>query len=371
VLGQQVWLTTAVERAAGPEDLRRALDRLEFTVPSPAVASHVTLRAICLDRRTGRVLHDVRLFDVDQPIVLCSTNSYASPTPCIEAGRLYADFGAMGTACVDTSTGKILWSRHLVVEHQVGPGSSPIIHGDHLILVRDGCYEQYVTALDKATGHAVWRTDRPPMNTRVAVHRKAFSTPLVFLHQGREQMVVPGAQWMVAYDPADGEELWRVDTGSTFSNASRPVYGQGLVFAGTAYGGSKLLAIRPGGGGDVTQTHVAWELRRGVPKRSSPLLVGRELYLVADNGIASCLDAASGQVHWTERLGGGYSASPVLAGGRIYFFAEDGTTTVIRPGTTFQLLAENRLDGRIMASPAFAGDAVFLRTDTHLWRLED
>ena len=370
VLGDRVWLTTAVETPGTPEQLRAALDQIGIPVPSPYLASRVLLKAVEIDRPSGRVLRDIRLLDVTRPVIICSTNSYASPTPVVEAGRLYCDFGTMGTVCLDTSSGESVWSRQLEIEHQVGPGSSPLVHGDLLILVRDGCDLQYVTALNKHTGQTVWTTDRPPTTTSVAVYRKAFSTPLVIEHDGTEQLVVPGAQWMVAYDPATGRELWRVDTGPTFSNSARPVYGNGLVFCGTAYGGSFLLAIRPDGQGDVTQTHVAWQTQRSVPKRSSPLVVADELTMVADNGIATCLDARTGDEHWTERLGGSFSAAPVFAAGRIYLFSENGTTTVIQPGKQFRQLAANTLEGRIMATPAFVDGSVLLRTDTHLYRID-
>ncbi|MCL4203777.1 MAG: PQQ-binding-like beta-propeller repeat protein [Pirellulaceae bacterium] len=370
VLGDRIWLTTAIETPAAPEQLRAALDQIGMPVPSPHLASRVLLKAVEVDRQSGRVLRDILLFDIDRPVIVCSTNSYASPTPVVEADRLYCDFGTLGTVCLDTSSGNASWTRRLEIEHQVGPGSSPLIHGDLLVLVRDGCDRQYVTALDKHTGRTVWTADRPPMATSVAVYRKAFSTPLVIEHDGTEQLVIPGAQWMVAYEPATGRELWRVDTGPTFSNSARPVYANGLVFCGTAYGGSFLLAIRPDGQGDVTQTHVAWQTQRSVPKRSSPLVVDGHLYMVADNGIATCLDASSGSEHWTERLGGSFSAAPVAAAGRIYLFSEDGTTTVIQPGTPFRQLAANKLDGRIMATPAFVDSSIFLRTDTHLYRID-
>jgi outer membrane protein assembly factor BamB len=200
--------------------------------------------------------------------------------------------------------------------------------------------------------------------------RKAFSTPLVFQHAGRDQMVVTGARWIVSYEPAIGKELWRVDTGNSFSNITRPVYGCGLVFAATSFGGSVLRAIRPDGQGDVTATHVAWQQTRMVPKHSSPLLVGDELYLVADNGVVSCLDARSGAINWSQRLPGTVLASPVAANGRIYFFGETGATTVVRPGKEFGRLAENHLDGRVLASPALVDQAVILRTATHLYKIQ-
>jgi len=370
VLGDQIWLTTALETEGSPEELQQAVERVGAPVPSPYVAGHVTLKAICLDRDSGRILHNVTLFEDDEPVVLNTMNSYASPTQVVEAGRVYCDFGAMGTVCVDATTGKTLWSRHLVIEHQVGPGSSPILYGDTLILTRDGCDEQYVTALDKDTGKTVWKTDRPSHDTSVVVYHKAFTTPLVFEEDGVEQMVVVGAQWIVSYDPATGKERWRVDTGPTFSNASRPVYGDGMVYVCTAYGGAQMLAIHTDGRGDVTDTHVAWVLRRATPKRTSPLLVEGHLCFVSERGIASCIDARTGESYWSERFDGVYSASPICADGRVYFFGENGTTTVVQPGDSFRSLAENHLDGRIMATPAFVDRSIILRTDTHLYRIE-
>ena len=180
VSGQQIWLTTALETAATVEVTKRTLERKGKDVPSPQVASHLTLKAICVDRASGRVLHDVTLFEIDEPEVISSSNSFASPTPVVDRGRVFCEFGALGTACVDAATGTVIWSRRLVVDHQVGPGSSPVVYGNLLILVRDGIDQQYVTALDQASGQTVWRTDRPPLAPRCRPLRKAFSTPLVF-----------------------------------------------------------------------------------------------------------------------------------------------------------------------------------------------
>jgi outer membrane protein assembly factor BamB len=215
----------------------------------------------------------------------------------------------------------------------------------------------------------VWKTDRPPIATSSLPYRKAFSTPLIVKVDGVEQMVIPGAQWMVSYNPADGTERWRVDTGGTFSNTARPVCGHGMAYVGTAYGGTRLLAIRLDGRGDVTRSHVVWETRKQVPKKSSPLLIGDELYFVSDLGVANCVDAKTGEIHWSERLSDALSASPVYADGRVYVFGEQGTTTVLQPGKQPVKLAENSLDGRILASPAVVDGAIFLRTDGHLYRI--
>jgi len=371
VLGGQIWMTTALPTPAEPEEARQKLASLGYAVPSPWVARRVRLKAVCVDRATGRLLQTITLPDFDEPLHICSVNSFASPTPVGEAGRLYCDFGTMGTVCLETTTGKILWTRRLPIDHQVGPGSSPILHGDLLVLVRDGCDLQYVTALDKHTGRIVWKTDRPPIDVNYTPHKKAFSTPLVIEASGTEQMIVPGAKWIVSYEPDTGEPIWRVDTGRSFSNAARPVFGHGMVFICTAFGGTELFAVRVDGQGDVTDTHVAWVGRRQVPKRSSPLLVGDGLYMISDGGVATCMDARTGEIHWAERILGNCSASPVFADGRIYFFGEDGKTAVVRPGKEFVLLAENEIDGRIMASVAIADGALFLRSEKHLYRIEN
>ena len=370
VLGKEIWMTAALPTPATPEEAKTKLASIGAAVPSAQVARSVTLKAVCVDRVTGRLLQTITLFDFDEPVQICSVNSYASPTPVVEPGRLYCDFGTMGTACVETATGKILWKRRLPIEHQVGPGSSPILHGDLLVLVRDGCDVQYVTALDKNTGQTVWKTARPPIAANYSAYKKAFSTPLVIDAAGGKQMIVPGAQWIVSYDPDSGKPIWQVDTGPTFSNTSRPVFGHGLVFVCTAFGGSQLLAVRADGQGDVSDTHVAWNRRKEVPKNSSPLLVGDELYTVSGGGVVNCLDARTGKVHWAERISSNCSASPVYADGRIYLFGEDGKTVVVRPGKQLATLAENEIDGRIMASVAIADRAFFLRTDTHLYRIQ-
>lgn len=371
ILGEEIWMTTALPTPATAEEAEKTIASLPFPAPKSEVARRVRLKAVCVDRTTGQPLQAVTLFDFDELLQISGVNSFASPTPVIEAGRLYCDFGTMGTACVETATGKILWKRQLRIEHQVGPGSSPILHKDLLVLVRDGCDVQYVIALDKKTGETVWKTDRPPIDTDYTPYKKAFSTPLVIDTEEGRQMIVPASKWIVSYAPESGKPIWQVDTGKTFSNASRPVFGHGLVFVATAFGGSHLLAIGVGGEGDVTDTHVVWDHRKQVPRRSSPLLVGDELYTISDGGVATCLDARTGKIHWTERILGDCSASPVFASHRIYFFSEDGKTIVARPGKEFIKLAENKIDGRIMASVAIVDGAFFLRTDTHLYRIEE
>ena len=237
-------------------------------------------------------------------------------------------------------------------------------------MVRDGCDEQYVAALDKRTGKTAWRTRRPPIEAESPPYKKSFSTPLVVEAAGRAQAVVPGPHWVVSYDPATGEEIWRVRHGKGYSIAPRPVFGHGMVYVSTGDYVAQLWAIRVDGHGDVTETHVAWKATSQIPLMASPLLVSDELCLVSDNGIVSCLDASSGKLKWRERIGGNHAASPILADGRIYFFGREGKTTVVEAGTKCTRLAENALDGTVIASPAVAGRAIIVRTDTHLYSVE-
>jgi outer membrane protein assembly factor BamB len=234
-----------------------------------------------------------------------------------------------------------------------------VLFGDLLILSCDGYDIQYVVGLDKRTGQIRWKSPRKGY--------QAYTTPLTVQVDGKDQVVSPGAHRAVSYDPRTGKEIWWVRYGNGYSNVPRPVYGHGLVFICSGFDQPVLLAVRPDGQGDVTETHVAWSLKRGVPLTPSPLLVGEELYIISDNGVASCLDAKTGKQHWQERLGGSYSASPVYADGRIYFLNEDGESVVIEPGREFKKLASNRIDGYTLASMAISGGAIFVRSASHLY----
>jgi outer membrane protein assembly factor BamB len=185
----------------------------------------------------------------------------------------------------------------------------------------------------------------------------------------RDQVVSVGAYRAAAYDLDSGKEIWRVSYADGFSNVPRPVFGHGLVYIATGFQQPTLLAVRADGTGDVTKTHVAWTLRRGAPLTPSPLIVGDELYLVNDGGIATCLDAVTGSIHWQQRLGGNFSASPIFADGRINFLSEEGVTTVVAPGKEFKRLATNTLDGATLASIAVSGGSFYIRSQSHLYRI--
>jgi outer membrane protein assembly factor BamB len=198
---------------------------------------------------------------------------------------------------------------------------------------------------------------------------QAYTTPLVVKSANGDQVISPGAFRAISYDPRNGKELWHVTYGEGFSNVPRPVYSDGLVFICTGFQQASLLAVRLDGKGDVTKSKVQWKLDRGVPLTPSPLLVGNELYLVTDNGIVTCLDAKTGKEYWRARIGGNHSASPVYADGRIYFLSEEGQSVVLATGQQLKLLAANQLDGRTLASMAVSNGSIFIRSDTHLYRI--
>ena len=346
VANGRVWLTTALETAAAPGQ-RAAL----------------SLRALAFDVSTGRELVNVEVFRLERRPVIHGKNSHASPTPVLAGDRVYVHFGAEGTAAL-TQAGEVLWKTRLPYGSQHGSGGSPVLYGDLLIVNCDGNGEEaFVAALDSRTGKVRWRT------ARRSPADQAYSTPLAIDVGDQHQLVSVGAYRTAAYDPATGKEIWRVSYGDGFSNVPRPVYGGGLLYISAGFQQPALLAIRPDGKGDITNTHVVWTARRAAPYTPSPLLVATELYMVNDAGIASCLNAATGAIHWQQRLGGTYSASPVYADGRLYFLNEDGIATVVAPATTYRQLAVNELDGAALASIAVASRSLFIRTATHLYRI--
>ena len=356
IFGTQIWLTSATK------------DGRELFV-------------LCIDRDTGKIIRDLKLFDVAEPQFVHPFNSPASPTPVIEEGRVYITFGSAGTACIDTRTFRVLWERRdIECNHFRGAGSSPVLFGNLLLMHFDGSDRQFVMALDKSTGKTVWKTDRSidfkdlDKNGKPVAdgdERKAFSTPQVERINGRWEMISLGANAAYSYDPLTGKELWRVEERGQHSASTRPVIGHGMIYFPTGFSVGQLFAVRTGGEGLITDTHVQWKVKRGVSNKPSILLVGDLIYLIGDTGIASCIDAKTGEQVWQQRIGGEYSASPVYADGRLWFFSQEGKTTVLAPGRTFEKLAESQLDEGFMASPAIAGKAFYLRTRTHLYRIEE
>ena len=321
VWGNQVWLTTATE------------DGRE-------------LFAVCVDRNSGKILLDRKVFHNPKPEPLGNdVNSYASPSPVIEDGRVYLHFGSPGTICLDTKTFKTKWMRQdLRCRHYRGASSSPVLFQDKLIVTFDGADFQYTVALNTRTGATVWKTDRSANWQDVGLdgkpfmegdQRKAHSTPLITIVNEQPRLISVGAKAGYAYDPRDGKEIWKVNTRG-FSASMRPVVGLGMAFITTGFGGADLLAVRLSGRGDVTNTNIVWRYSRMVPQKPSPVLVDDVLY----------------------------------ANGRIYCFSEEGKVIVLKPGRKLEILAENQMADGFMASAAVVGKALILRTRTALYRIE-
>jgi len=334
------------------------------------------LSTLCFDKETGKQIHKIRLHSVAAPQYCHPFNSYGSPSPVIEEGRIYITFGSAWTGCVDTTSGEVLWSRtDLKVNHFRGPGSSVYMHGDKLFLNYDGSDGQFVVALDKKTGETIWKTDRTTdfhdvddkgVIEREGDWRKAYSTPrIVVTEDGHEELVSIGSMAVYGYNPETGEELWRIDAPKMHSTGSMPVIGDGLIYVAP----NELFALKPGGKGVLDETDIVWRYKKVSPRRSTPLLVEDRIYVIDQGGILACLDAGTGDLIFIERVGTTYSASPIYADGKIYLFDEEGKGTVIEAGREYKVIAENHLDGGFMASPAVSGNALFLRTKTHLYKI--
>ena len=352
--GDTIWLTTADEKGN-------------------------KLTALAVDAKNGKIVFEKQLFHIEKPQYAHKFNTYASPTPIVEGDRVYLTWGSPGTACIDTKTKKVLWKRgDFECDHFRGSGSSPIIHGNLLILTFDGADLQYMAAIDKRTGKTVWRTDRSVdfqdlgadgKPFRDGDMRKGYSTPLVIQHNGVTQLISIGAMACYAYEPETGKEIWRITERAQHSASTRPVYGHGLLFYPTGFAKGQLLAVDPGAKGESADTNIKWRLKRSVANKPSILLIRDHIYMIADGGVASCVEAKTGKVAWSERVGGNYSASPITDGERIFFLSEEGKTSVVAAKPKFKVMAINQLDSGFMASPSVHKDALILRTKTHLYRI--
>lgn len=342
VAENRIYLTTAVaaRNEADPHDER-------------------SLRVVALDAAKGKVLWDQEVFLIHDPQSFGThrKNSFASPTPVVEGGRVYAHFGHLGTACLDTA-GRVIWkSRELVYKPVHGNGGGPVISDDLLIFNCDAEENPFIAALDKGDGKIRWQVPRETD----AKKKFSFCTPLLIEVNGKDQLISPGSNAVCALNPDDGAEIWRVRY-EGYSVVPRPVFGQGLIFMSTGFDHPVALAIRPDGTGDVTDTHVAWRIEKHAPHTPSMLLSGEDLFMVADSGIVTCADAKSGNVIWQERVAGPCSASPLLGEGRIYIQDEKGVGHVIKAGRKLERLATNDLGEPTLASYAVSGNNLIIRT---------
>jgi outer membrane protein assembly factor BamB len=328
-----------------------------------------SLRALCIDPKSGQILWNKEVF---RPAAIASIkhekNSFASPTPIVTSDRLYVHFGHLGTAALDLE-GNIVWTQTELSFFSVhGNAGSPMLLDGMLILNCDGARNPFIVALDAKTGQVRWKTPRNTPSRAMF----SFSTPLAIDVDGTTQIVSPASGIVAAYEPKAGKEIWRVGYGPGYSVVPRPIYTNGLLLLSSGFDNPVVYAIDPKGAkGDVTETKVAWKERKAAPCTPSIVAVGDEVYWVSDNGIAACVDAKTGKIHWSHRLGGNFSASPVTAEGRVYFQNETGKGFVVKAGKTFELLSENDLGERSLASYCVMDGAVFIRTENHLWKISN
>jgi outer membrane protein assembly factor BamB len=287
-------------------------------------------------------------------------NGHASATTATDGERVYASFGNALVAF--DMNGKLVWNQDLgPISNYHGPAGSPLLYRDHLIVYQDQSSGSFIAAFDTRTGKRLWRTSRDAT--------VGWGTPIAVHVGDHDEIIVNGQARVQAYDPASGRELWSC-SGTTYEVIPTPVVGYGLVFCASGRAGP-TLAIRPGGRGDVTRSHLAWTSPRGSPFVPSPILVGEYLYTVNDMAsIVTCLEAATGRTVWQGRLGvarrEGFSASPVSVDGKVFFTNDDGETFVLRAGPTFDLLHVNAIGERTLASPALVDGRWYIRTDRHL-----
>jgi outer membrane protein assembly factor BamB len=338
------------------------------------------LYAVCADYNTGKIIYDIKVFTPDESISKHSINTYASPTPCIEKGFVYVHFGSPGTACIRTTDGSIVWKRtDLKCDHVQGPGSSPVIYKDLLILHFEGVDVRYIIALNKATGKQVWRTERPsqPYEALARIGKKAYVTPLIMKVKGRDLLISNGSAVCCAYDPLTGEEVWQVVRGAE-STVPMPVAENGMVYFYTGSmvnpaGGTftELLAVNPDGKGDITGTNILWKKHddQNQTQISTPLIKDGLIYTIISKNILMCIDAATGKEIWSERLRANFNASPVFCNGNIWCFSVKGEAFAVKAGREYKVVTHNQMDSGIWATPAFLRKTVILRTEKYLCKI--
>lgn len=371
ISGDQIWLTTAIVEPAD----QATIDKKLAEVPNPRgieIVGKLHLKAQCFSLKSGKLLHNVTVFEIDDPKPKHAQNSFASPTPSLNGHQLFVHFGSYGTAAIDTQTAEIIWSNQSQsVAHQNGPGSSPVLWKDFLVAHYDGMDQQYIAAFDTRNGQLAWKTMRTGSMDPKEEFKKAYCSPQIVEVQGKGVVISPAANWVYGYDAETGTELWKAEYGQLgFSTVPKPIVGHGMAYICTSFMKSKLLAVKYAGSGNVTQSNIVWTSERQVPKKTSLLLVGKELYFVSDNGIATCVDALNGEEIWRARLTGNYAASPLYANGMIYFFNQKGLCTVVEAGREYKEVQKNQLDEGFMASAAVSGDHLILRTEGSLYRID-
>ncbi len=338
------------------------------------------LYAVCINFQTGEIIYDIKVFTPDEVEGKHSLNTYASPTPCIEKGFVYVHYGSMGTACINTANGSIVWKRDdFKCKHVQGPASSPVIYKNLLILHFEGVDVRYIVALDKSNGKLIWRSDRPsePYEPLTQIGRKAYLTPIIINVKGRDMLISNGSAVCIAYDPSTGKEIWRVVNGAE-STIAMPFTEKGIVYwyagymvatDGTDY--TELLAVNPDGTGDITRTNILWKKQDELSRNQclTPVIKDGLIYTVNTRNILMCLDAATGEEIWSTHVTSNYDASPIYVNGNIWFFSVKGEVLAIKAGRKYEVVAHNQMDSGIWATPAILRNSVILRTQKYLYRI--
>ena len=351
VYEDQIWMTTAA-----------------------ADGSH--MYAVCVDFHSGEILHDILLFTPDSVFRIHAINSYATPTPCIDNGFVYVHFGRYGTVCISTADGSTVWERtDLPFDDIQGPGSSPVIYKNMLILHCEGVDAQYILALDKSNGKTIWRTDRPAelYEPMFYIGRKAYTTAFIITVKGRDLLISNGSAVCIAYDVKTGQEVWRVIQGED-STIAMPFYEDGIIYFFTSFiqpeegeRYAELLAVNPDGEGDITGTGVLWRKQVPILQLLTPVIEDGLIYTVDSKNVLMCLDAKTGAELKSERLAGKYNASPILAAGHLYFCSTRGETSVFKEGKELEIVATNKLEGEIWTTPAILRNNILIRTSEYLY----
>jgi outer membrane protein assembly factor BamB len=327
-----------------------------------------------IDAQSGRVIHHKLLFENANPEKLSNrVNTYASPSCVLEDDAVYVHFGTYGTARLDPQTATVVWQRrNLHCRHFRGPGSSPVVWQNLIILTFDGIDQQFVTALDKRTGDTVWRTDRSTNYHDIGPDgkpklegdlRKAYGTPGTTEVAGRTQLISVGSRAAFGYDAPTGREIWTIPH-ADFNAAAPPLFFENLAIIHSGTGGTNFMAVRldESTRGDVTNSHVVWNRAKANSRLCAPVLEGDRIWLLTDQGVLFGLDAKTGTQKAVLRVGGTFVASPLIAGVHLYICDEEGTTNVVHTGAQPKIVATNRLNEGMRASPAVAEGALYLRT---------
>jgi len=355
IWGNQIWVTTASDDGKD-------------------------LSALCLDFKTGKVIYDIKVFTPETVISKHSINTYASPTPCIEDGFVYVHYGSLGTACIKTADGSVVWKRtDLKCNHVQGPGSSPVLYKNLLILHYEGTDVRFIVALDKSTGKEVWRADRPelPYEPLPQIGRKAYITPVIINVKGRDLLISNGSAVCCAYDPLTGEEVWQVIRGAE-STVPMVITENGILYFYTGFmvdeeapNYTEILAVNPDGKGDITATNILWKKRdnQNQTQLLTPVIKDGLIYTINTKNILMCIDAKTGKEIWSERQKAAFHASPVFVNGNIWFFSVKGDVLAIKAGRKYEVIANNQMDSGIWATPAILRNSVILRTEKYIARI--